>query len=84
MPFNYCRTKRPHEALLDLYIDKKIMTVENRREVRHYVGPLVEYLSLLFLSLTLSDEYQMGTVYGCQFAWGRRLLKSNAGTQRLT
>ena len=32
MPFNYCRTKRPHEALLDLYIDKKIMIVENRRE----------------------------------------------------
>ena len=32
MPFNYCRTKRPHEALLDLYIDKNIMIVERRRE----------------------------------------------------
>ena len=32
MPFNYNRTKRPHEALLDLYIDKNIMIVERRRE----------------------------------------------------
>ena len=32
MPFNYIRTKRPHEALLDLYIDKKINIVERRRE----------------------------------------------------
>ncbi len=32
MPFNYYRTKRPHEALLDLYIDKNIMIVESRRE----------------------------------------------------
>lgn len=32
MPFNYYRTKRPHEALLDLYIDKKINSVESRRE----------------------------------------------------
>ena len=32
MPFNYCRTKRPHEALLDLYIDKNLMIVERRRD----------------------------------------------------
>jgi hypothetical protein len=32
MPFNYNRTKRPHEALLDLYIDKKLVIVESRRE----------------------------------------------------
>ena len=32
MPFNYYRTKRPHEALLDLYIDKNLMIVERRRE----------------------------------------------------
>ena len=32
MPFNYCRTKRPHEALLDLYIDENLAIVENRRE----------------------------------------------------
>lgn len=32
MPFNYNRTKRPHEALLDLYIDKDLMIVERRRE----------------------------------------------------
>lgn len=32
MPFNYYRTKRPHEALLDLYIDKDLMIVERRRE----------------------------------------------------
>lgn len=32
MPFNYCRTKRPHEALLDLYIDENIAIVEYRRE----------------------------------------------------
>ena len=25
-------TKRPHEALLDLYIDKKLVIVERRRE----------------------------------------------------
>ena len=32
MPFNYCGTKRPHEALLNLYIDKNLMIVERRRE----------------------------------------------------
>lgn len=32
MPFNYIRTKRPHEALLDLYIDKTINIVECRWE----------------------------------------------------
>ncbi len=32
MPFNHYRTKRPHEALLDLYIDKDLMIVERRRE----------------------------------------------------
>lgn len=32
MPFNYCRTKRPHEALLDFYIDKILNIVERRRE----------------------------------------------------
>ena len=32
MPFSYGRTKRPHEALLDLYIDKDLNIVERRRE----------------------------------------------------
>ena len=32
MPFNYYRTKRPHEALLDLYIDEILVIVERRRE----------------------------------------------------
>ena len=32
MPFYYIRTKRPHEALLDLYIDKNLNIVERRRE----------------------------------------------------
>ena len=32
MPFNQYRTKRPHEALLDLYIDEEINIVERRRE----------------------------------------------------
>ena len=32
MPSNYNRTKRPHEALLDLYIDKNLVIVERRRE----------------------------------------------------
>ena len=32
MPFSHNRTKRPHEALLDLYIDKNIVIVERRRE----------------------------------------------------
>ena len=32
MPFNYRRTNRPHEALLDLYIDKNLMIVERRRD----------------------------------------------------
>ena len=80
MPFNYRRTKRPREALLDLYIGKKVMMSRIGGSFR----TLVEYLSLLFLSLTYPDEYQEGTVYGCQFAWGRHLLKSNAGIQRLT
>ena len=38
MPFNYIRTKRPHEALLDLYIDKTIDIVERRRECLHTNG----------------------------------------------
>ena len=38
MPFNYCRTKRPREALLDLYIDKNIITVEYRRESQDVSG----------------------------------------------
>ena len=32
MPFSYGGTKRPHEALLDLYIDKNLNIVERRRE----------------------------------------------------
>jgi len=32
MPFNYYRTKRPHEALLDLYIDEILVIVERRRD----------------------------------------------------
>ena len=32
MPFSHNRTKRPHEALLDLYIDKNLAIVESRRE----------------------------------------------------
>ena len=81
MPFNYCRTKRPHEALLDLYIDKNLIIVEYRREK---LASSVEYLSLSLLSLTYSDGYRRGTVYGCQFAWGRRPLKGNAGILRST
>jgi len=38
MPFNYCRTKRPHEALLDLYIGKNLIIVENRREASAVSG----------------------------------------------
>lgn len=38
MPFNYIRTRRPHEALLDLYIDKTIDIVERRRECLHTNG----------------------------------------------
>ena len=83
MPFNYCRTKRPHEALLDLYIGKNLTIVENRREPPSN-GALVEYLPLLILSLTYSEGYRRRTVYGCQFAWGRHLLKNNAGTLRST
>ena len=44
----------------------------------------MKHLPLLFLSLTYSDESRRGTVYGCQFAWGRHLQKSNAGIQRST
>ena len=63
MPFNYIRTKRPHEALLDLYIDKNINTVERRRD-RVKRGSM-EHLPYLFLSLTYVAESQQGTVYGC-------------------
>ena len=45
MPFNYCGTKRPHEALLNLYIDKNMMIVERRREPQGGV-PIQVYLSL--------------------------------------
>ncbi len=49
MPFNYYRTKRPHEALLDLYIDKKLMIVERRREPSGANGtpPFVNFESYL-------------------------------------
>ena len=50
MPFNYCRTKRPHEALLDLYIGKNLITVERRRESAERRTSM-EHLPLLFLSL---------------------------------
>ncbi len=62
MPFNYIRTKRPHEALLDLYIDKNLNIVERRREA---LGPPMEHLPCLFLNLTYSAESRKGTVYGC-------------------
>ena len=50
MPSNYNRTKRPHEALLDLYIDKKLMIVERRREPQGVNGtpPFVNFESYLF------------------------------------
>ncbi len=64
MPFNYCRTKRPHEALLDLYIDKNLVIVERRREAPSN-GPPMEHLPLPCLNLTYSDESRRGTVYGC-------------------
>ena len=64
MPFNYRRTKRPHEALLDLYIDENLMIVESRRESTER-RTTMEHLPLLFLSLTYLAESQEGTVYGC-------------------
>ena len=80
MPFNYCGTKRPHEALLNLYIDKNMMIVERRREPQGANGtpPFV-----IFESNSVSGTFRR-TVYGGQFAWGRHLQKSNAGTQRST
>ena len=42
----YTRTKRPRGALLQPGIEVFILTVENRREVRLYAGPSVEYRSL--------------------------------------
>ncbi len=57
MPFNYCRTKRPHEALLDLYIDKNLIIVEYRREK---LASSVEYLSLSLLSLNLLRRISEG------------------------
>ena len=49
MPSNYNRTKRPHEALLDLYIDKKLVIVECRREPSGDNGtpPFVNFESYL-------------------------------------
>jgi len=47
MPFNYYRTKRPHEALLDFYIDEELKTVEGRREPQGNDGtpPFVSFKS---------------------------------------
>lgn len=58
MPFNYCRTKRPREALLDLYIDKKIIIVENRRERLRISGIplLVIFESYLVCFMTNGDS----------------------------
>ena len=64
MPFNYCGTKRPHEALLDLYIDKILSIVERRRESAERRAPM-EHLPYSFLSLTYPSESMEGTVYGC-------------------
>ena len=49
MPFSYYRTKRPHEALLDLYIDENLMIVERRREPSGVNGtpPFVNFKSHL-------------------------------------
>ena len=53
MPFNYYRTKRPHEALLDLYIDENIAIVEYRRERLRTSGippfAIVESNSLIWI-----------------------------------
>lgn len=64
MPFNYIRTKRPHEALLDLYIDKTIDIVERRRDPDANRGPM-EHLPCLYLSLIPKAESPRETVYGC-------------------
>jgi hypothetical protein len=64
MPSNYNRTKRPHEALLDLYIDKKLVIVERRRDPDASRGTM-EHLPLLILSLTFPNGSSEGTVYGC-------------------
>ena len=60
MPFNQYRTKRPHEALLDLYIDKNLVIVECRREPQGDNGtpPFVIFESD-------SDAKSRRTVYGC-------------------
>ena len=49
MPFNYNRTKRPHEALLDFYIDENLMIVERRRDPSGDNGtpPFVNFESYL-------------------------------------
>ena len=58
MPFNYNRTKRPHEALLDLYIDKNMMIVERRRECLHANGtpPFVIFESNLLRWIPEGDR----------------------------
>jgi len=65
MPFNQYRTKRPHEALLDLYIDKNMNTVERRRESRRKPRTPMEHLPYSFLSLIRGGGTHRETVYGC-------------------
>ena len=49
MPVNYCRTKRPREALLKLNIEDNLVTVENRWEtsVTSGIPPFTKFESNL-------------------------------------
>ncbi len=79
MPVNYCGTKRPRGALLELGIGDGLVIVENRWEpsgtsgIPPFIIPEPDLRRL---------QTSAGTVLGSQFNWGSCLLKSNAGAQR--
>jgi len=80
MPVSDGRTERPRGALLRLDIGKDVLIVENRWEFSDASG--IPPFKIFNPNRRLL-ETQSGTVSGCQFGWGSRLLKGNAGVQRL-
>ena len=82
MPVSDGRTERPRGALLRLDIGKGVLIVENRwdSDILSEASGIPPFRTSDPNRRSL--ETRTGTVSGCQFGWGSRLLKGNAGAQR--
>ncbi len=81
MPVNYCGTKRPRGASLELGIGDGLVIVENRWDPDFSGASGIPPFTMPEPDLR-QLETLAGTVLGGQFDWGSRLLKGNAGAQR--